>query len=75
MSVVRLAIAGDGSWQLHGHSHQRLREYEHVLRLDVGVDGFGYKPVPWSTIVKIMAKKELARQEFIKSHKEEREQD
>jgi calcineurin-like phosphoesterase family protein len=41
-----------GSWSLHGHTHNRLKEVENVLRLDVGVDNpeWNYTPVPWDIL-------------------------
>jgi calcineurin-like phosphoesterase family protein len=37
---------------LHGHNHGRLQELDGVLSFDVGVDVFGYSPVPWNVIIK-----------------------
>lgn len=56
-----------GSWHLCGHSHGTVTTPEHVLRLDVGVDVFEYKPIPWFEIMRIMAQKETARKEWLKS--------
>ena len=34
---------GRGAWNLHGHSHGRLKPLPH--QVDVGVDGWGFRPV------------------------------
>lgn len=39
---------------LYGHSHGRLPEYNDKLQLDVGVDVWGYRPVPLELILMIM---------------------
>ena len=48
-----------GSWMLHGHSHGSLPDDPHSLRLDVGVDPMGYRPVSFDDIGKLMTKKEF----------------
>jgi calcineurin-like phosphoesterase family protein len=42
-----------GSWQLHGHTHGRLKP--HGLQFDVGVDTNGFAPVGLLEIERIMA--------------------
>lgn len=39
-----------GSWNLYGYSHGRLPEFDNVLAFDVGVDVWGFVPVPWEAI-------------------------
>lgn len=46
-----------GVWQLHGHSHGSLPEDPHALRLDVGVDCHGYRPVGYEQIRTLMGTK------------------
>ena len=46
-----------GSWQLYGHSHGRMPEFNNLLSFDVGVDVWGYVPIPWEVIVKKMSLK------------------
>ena len=46
-----------GAWQLHGHSHGSLPDDPHALRLDVGVDCWGYAPVSFEEIRMRMGKK------------------
>jgi len=43
-----------GSWNFHGHCHGRLKEYPDVLRTDVGVDVWNYKPVHIDILIKKM---------------------
>ena len=38
-----------GAWNLHGHSHGRLKPLPH--QTDVGVDAWGFRPVPISEIL------------------------
>jgi calcineurin-like phosphoesterase family protein len=57
-----------GSWNLHGHSHGRMKERVDMLRVDVGVDCWGYFPVPWDVIVKKMKIKEQMKKEFFGSN-------
>jgi len=47
-----------GAWMLHGHCHHTL-DYmnEDTIRLDVGVDGFGFAPISIPQIKNIMEKK------------------
>jgi calcineurin-like phosphoesterase family protein len=46
--------AWPGSWEgtaaLHGHSHGRMPELDILLSFDVGVDVWGYFPIPWEAI-------------------------
>lgn len=44
-----------GSWHLYGHSHGRIEETETMLRFDVGVDVWDFKPVPWAIVKKKMS--------------------
>lgn len=46
-----------GSWSLHGHSHGSLREDPHALRVDVGVDVWGYNPVSFEALQAYMGRK------------------
>jgi calcineurin-like phosphoesterase family protein len=46
-----------GAWHLYGHSHGRIKEFDHIKCLDVGVDVWNYKPVPYEVIEHIMNKK------------------
>ena len=39
-----------GAWNLHGHSHGRLKPQPH--QADVGVDAWGFRPV---TLAQVMA--------------------
>ena len=55
--------ASHGAWMLHGHSHGRVQHPEHILALDVGVDLWGFTPVPWDVIVARMQSKIAAREE------------
>ncbi len=48
-----------GAWSLHGHSHGSLKDDPHSLRLDVGVDCWGYFPVSFEDLRKRMSKKEF----------------
>jgi calcineurin-like phosphoesterase family protein len=41
-----------GSAHLYGHSHGRMPELDSLLSFDVGVDVWGYIPVPWEAIQK-----------------------
>ena len=56
-----------GSWNLHGHCHGRLPEKPEYLRFDVGVDVWGYYPIPWDVIEQKMAEKEKIKKEFSNS--------
>lgn len=42
-----------GAWLIHGHVHERWRVRERMI--NVGVDVWGYRPVPEQTIVDLMA--------------------
>lgn len=46
-----------GNWHLYGHSHNTLPDDPASLSIDVGVDGHDYKPLSFSQIHGIMAKK------------------
>ncbi len=46
-----------GAWNLYGHSHHNLPDDPHTLGIDVGIDGFGYYPINFEQISKIMSKK------------------
>ena len=47
-----------GSWQLFGHSHHSLKDDVNSLSLDVGCNGWGYKPVSFNDIKQKMNLKE-----------------
>lgn len=50
----------DGTAALHGHSHGRMPELDSLLTFDVGVDVWGYIPIPWEAIQKrIELKREI----------------
>lgn len=51
-----------GSWCLYGHSHGRMPEWDNRLTFDVGVDVWGYAPIPWPVIVEKMKRKMAARE-------------
>jgi calcineurin-like phosphoesterase family protein len=57
--------AHHGDWHLHGHSHQSLvtqnPEYYKRKVLDMGCNGWGYKPVSYNEIKTIMNIKEIER--------------
>lgn len=46
-----------GSWHLYGHSHGNTSESETRRSFDVGMDVWGFKPVPWEVIQMKMADK------------------
>lgn len=46
-----------GSWHLHGHCHGSLPDDSHALRIDVGVDCHGYRPISFDEIGTLMSKK------------------
>lgn len=48
-----------GSWNLHGHCHGSLPDDPHSLRIDVGVDCHGFRPISIDEIAKIMGKKSI----------------
>lgn len=45
-----------GSWNIHGHCHGRLREYDDILRTDIGIDPWG-RLVPWEVLKMKMLKR------------------
>jgi calcineurin-like phosphoesterase family protein len=47
-----------GSWNIFGHSHGRMPEFDNMLSCDAGIDVWGYTPVPWCAIVEKMRFKE-----------------
>jgi len=49
-AMVTWASSCYGSWHLHGHSHGRLPERPEKLMFDVGVDAWGYQPVPFEAV-------------------------
>jgi len=57
--------AHHGDWHLHGHCHQSLvkqnPEYYKRKVLDMGCNGWNYRPVHYSEIKEIMLKKEIER--------------
>lgn len=46
-----------GSWMLFGHSHGTLPDEPNSLSLDVGSDCYGYTPISYDRIKKLMSKK------------------
>ena len=46
-----------GAWNLYGHSHNTLPDLPDAKSFDVGVDGWGFTPLSYSQVKKIMAKK------------------
>lgn len=65
--------SGHGSWSLHGHCHGRHKEYPDKLQFDVGIDVWGYKPVPWDVIEAKMLHKEDIRKEVFKERQKGRD--
>jgi calcineurin-like phosphoesterase family protein len=47
-----------GSWHLYGHSHGRIPESDEIRRMDVGVDVWDYKPIPWEVIAGVLRNRE-----------------
>lgn len=43
-----------GAWHLHGHCHGELPDNPCLLRVDVGVDCFEYRPISLARVVAIM---------------------
>jgi len=54
-----------GSYLFYGHSHGRMPEFKNVLSCDVGVDVWGYAPVP----IEALFKKMKIKEESIKDNK------
>jgi calcineurin-like phosphoesterase family protein len=48
-----------GSWQLHGHSHGTLPVDQHSLRMDVGVDPCGMRPISFEEVREVMLKRDF----------------
>jgi calcineurin-like phosphoesterase family protein len=46
-----------GSWNLYGHSHNCLEEFDNILACDVGVDAWNFCPVSFEQIKEKMSKK------------------
>jgi calcineurin-like phosphoesterase family protein len=46
-----------GAYHLHGHCHGTLPADPNALRVDVGVDSWDYRPVPFEEIAKVMNKR------------------
>lgn len=40
-----------GTWNVHGHCHGRMPEYDTMLRVDAGVDVFDFKPVNFDVLM------------------------
>lgn len=47
-----------GSWQLYGHSHGRIKETKYLKGIDVGVDVWGFRPVPYEVLKALMDTKD-----------------
>lgn len=62
-----------GAWHLYGHSHGRIEECEYVKSCDVGVDVWGFYPVPWEAIKRKFADK-LPRTPFTEQDDFERDE-
>ena len=45
------------SFSLFGHSHGRMPEFNNMLSFDVGVDVWGYAPIPWEVVLEKMTQK------------------
>jgi calcineurin-like phosphoesterase family protein len=56
--------AWPGSWEssasVHAHSHGRMPELDILLSFDVGMDVWGYFPIPWEAIQKRIEAKRIA---------------
>lgn len=52
------------SRNLHAHSHFRLPEFNNMLQFDVGIDGWGYAPIP----LEVTEKKMQLKLDWIKEH-------
>jgi len=61
--------AHHGSWMLHGHCHHNLKYPFRGRIVDVGVDGWDYKPVSYDQIKEHM--KKVTDPEFLDHHKGE----
>jgi len=48
-----------GSWHLYGHSHGTLPDDPGLLSMDVGVDCWDYKPIPFEMVREAMSKKQF----------------
>jgi calcineurin-like phosphoesterase family protein len=48
-----------GSWMLHGHCHHTLPPDQNSLRIDVGVDGWDYRPVTMEQLRQEMSRKKF----------------
>ena len=51
-----------GSCHLYGHSHGALQDPYHLMAFDVGIDVWGYIPIPWDVIVEKFRTKKLDRE-------------
>lgn len=47
-----------GSYHLHGHCHGHLLTNDNFKRLDVGVDCWNLRPVPWPTVNTVLSPRE-----------------
>ena len=57
-----------GSWHLYGHSHGRIPERPDVLSFDIGVDVWGFRPIPWEVVRAKMSMKES--KDFYSGHED-----
>lgn len=67
--MLSWASSPHGSWNLHGHCHGRLREFDDIFRLDCSCNVHNYGPVSMDFIRFIMSKRagrhpEEPRQDF-----------
>lgn len=55
--LMTWASSVHGSWNIHGHSHGRIKPYSNFMRLDVSCNIHGYRPLPWEYVEFLMFKK------------------
>lgn len=56
-SMTVWASSCHGAWQIFGHSHGRIKEFEDKFSFDCGVDIWGYSPVSWEMVKFVMSKR------------------
>jgi calcineurin-like phosphoesterase family protein len=47
----------NASWHLYGHVHGGLPEHQTCLKMDVGVDACGMRPMSFGEVKEIMSKR------------------